>query len=93
MSIELRITEKDELKKWSMLLESSHHAFDRLKFGIDMDTYLTYTNSVFPISLLNVEDGWRVLDIGCGWGRDIRILEGLYGRMQSELTLKNTITI
>ena len=53
--------------------------FDRLKFEIDMDTYLTYTNSVFPISLLNVEEGWRVLDIGCGWGRDVRILEGLYG--------------
>lgn len=70
---------ENELKKWSALLESPHHALDWLKFEIDMDTYLTYANSVFPISLLNIEAGWKVLDIECRMGRDVRILEDLYG--------------
>lgn len=80
--IEVPEADKIELKKWDALLEASHefHAFDWLKFvEMDFDTYLTYINSVFPISLLNVKNSWRVLDIGCRWGRDVNILRKGYG--------------
>lgn len=80
--IEVPEADKIELKKWDALLEISHdfHSFDWFKYiEIDFDTYLTLTNSVIPISLLNIKEDWKVLDIGCGWGRDIKIIREGYG--------------
>ena len=45
---------------------------------MDYET-LTYTNSIYPISLLNIKRGWKVFDIGCGWGRDLNIIRKAYG--------------
>ena len=75
--------ELNELRKWNALIEASpkeFHTFWWLKqVEMDFETYLTYTNSVYPISLLNVKRGWKMLDIGCGWGRDLNILRKAYG--------------
>ena len=82
-SIEVPEIDQIELKKWDTLLETSprlFHIFDWDEhIEIDYDTYLTYTNCILPISLLNVEKDWRVLDIGCRWGRDLNILRKGYG--------------
>ena len=75
--------ELNELRKWDALIEASPHEFHTFwwlkQVKMDYETYLTYTNSVYPISLLNVKKGWGVLDIGCGWGRDLNILRKAYG--------------
>ena len=79
--IELPEADKIELEKWDALLDASHefHSFDWLKYvEMDFDTYLTCTNSVIPISLLNIKEGWNVMDIGCGWGRDVKIIRRGY---------------
>lgn len=77
------LADEIELKKWDTLIETSahgFHTFDWLNFvKMDYHTYLTYTNSVFPISLLNVKKDWKVLDDGCRWGRDVNILRKAYG--------------
>ena len=75
--------EEDELRKWDEIVEEApdkFHTFWWLKHvKMDYETYLTYTNSIYPISLLNIKKGWKVLDIGCGWGRDLNIIRKAYG--------------
>jgi SAM-dependent methyltransferase len=72
-----------ELRKWNTIIESSPHEFHTFwwlkEVEMDYEMYFTYTNSIFPISLLNAKKGWSVLDIGCGWGRDVSILRKAYG--------------
>ena len=72
-----------ERRKWDVIIEESpnkFHTFWWLKHvEMDRKMYWAYTNSIFPISLLNVKKGWKVLDIGCGWGRDVHILRKAYG--------------
>ena len=81
--VEIPERDKIELRKWDALIETSPHEFHTFwwlkQVEMDYETYLTYTNSVYPISLLNVKKGWKVLDIGCGWGRDLNILGKAYG--------------
>ena len=81
--VEMSERDKVELRKWDALIEASpqeFHTFWWLKqVEMDYDTYLTYTNSVYPISLLNVKKSWKVLDLGCGCGRDVNILRNAYG--------------
>lgn len=75
--------EENELRKWDEIVEKApdkFHTFWWLKHvKMDYETYLTYTNSIYPISLLNIKKGWKVLDIGCGWGRDLNIIRKAYG--------------
>lgn len=72
-----------ERRKWDAIIEKSPNEFNTFwwlkQVEMDRKMYWAYTNSVYPISQLNVKKGWKVLDIGCGWGRDVHILRKAYG--------------
>lgn len=90
-SIEVPERDQIELKKWDALLETFHrdNLYDWIGHKeMDFDTYLTYTNSLFPISLLNMKRDWLVLDIGCRWGRDLNILRKGFGVKALGIDLK-----
>jgi cyclopropane fatty-acyl-phospholipid synthase-like methyltransferase len=78
-----KIGAMSERRWWDALIEASPHEFHTFwwlkQVEMDYNTYFACTNSIFPISLLNVKKGWKVLDVGCGWGRDVHILRKAYG--------------
>jgi ubiquinone/menaquinone biosynthesis C-methylase UbiE len=72
-----------ELRMWDSIIERAPNEFSTSSWlkHVEMNPkmYRAYTNSIYPISRLNVKKGWRVLDVGCGWGRDVHILRKAYG--------------
>jgi ubiquinone/menaquinone biosynthesis C-methylase UbiE len=44
---------------------------------MDRNTYLFRRNSLEPINKLDIQKSWRVLDIGCGVGRDVNYVNSL----------------
>lgn len=85
VGVKRQIPEPDriELRKWDTLIGAKPHEFHTFWWlkhvEMDYETHLAYTNSIYPISLLNVKKGWKMLDIGCGWGRDVNVLRKAYG--------------
>ena len=41
---------------------------------MNLDNYLTLCNSTIPLQLLHIKPNQKVLDLGCGNGRDVRSL-------------------